>query len=83
MAQCMNGAGSTRAFDKYGNDQALAATNARIDAENAQRSAEFNRKMQEDQVGSPPTAAYSLPSGAGIPGMHCSGSGDNQVCDAQ
>ena len=83
MAQCMNGAGSSRALDKYSNDQALAATNARIDAENAQRTAEFNRKMHEDQMGSPPTSASSLPSGAGIPGMRCSGSGDNQICDAQ
>jgi hypothetical protein len=83
LAQCMRTAAAARADDKQRNAKALAATNARIEAENAQRAAEFNRKMQEDQAGAFAPPASTLPSAAAIPGMQCSGSGDDQSCDAQ
>ena len=79
----MRTAASARAADQSSNDHALAATYARIDAQNAHRTAAFNQKMQSDQSGSAAPAASNLPSAAAIPGMTCSGSDVSQTCDAQ
>lgn len=80
MADCMDTAAATRAVDQDRNARALAATNARIQADDERRSADFQAKMRS---GTPASSPYPMPSAAGIPGMQCSGSGDDQACNAQ
>lgn len=81
MAQCMDTAAATRATDKNRNDRALQAQQDRIADDNARTTADFNDRLRRSQNETSP--ASSLPSAAGISGMQCSGSGDDQSCDAR
>jgi hypothetical protein len=94
LAHCMDTAASSRAADDYlaqrrfqqlqdQNRQQMEDMDARNRAQDAAAQSRFERAMSNGPGGSSDSSAGSMPSGAAIPGMECTGTGSDATCNAR